>query len=994
MKHIFTCFVAILCFITLTNSSVNGQTTLVYSEDFENGAGSFLLNTDSAAANNSGPNRWIVNNLYSGQPIYPNTISQDSTVGGLINFAPFSYYLHIQDSITAANENVGNANFDPQSASDRFTETSNFCTLGLDSVRIAFYFNCIGGPDASAQLYYSAENGAWVAVPGAVFNNTPKWNYAEFFDPGFNNRNNLRFGFRWQNSSTVADPTGSMAIDGVRIVGRYSPDVYNVRLEIDSITPNPVCKGQGFLIFFSNPVPLCGTGFYEVQMSDQFGGFSVYNSLGIYQLNNQITNQILFSLPTPTNLNANPCFKVRIMRVDIFPFIVSDTSICLSIIDCPNTILTLQPAVLSNPADTVCVGSVIDVPFYSEGVFNNNTYVAQLSDSNGNFPPNPNVLGTSPDNTAYPPGTIPKGNVSGLIVPQNHPIPPGCNYFIRVIAISPNTIGTLYGPFCIRDCDITTNDMQDVSFCITDVEGGDTTLTVAIQQDDPGANYSPPNEYMLQVLDFTFFTVINTGVVGTVEAINDTTVEITIPPLPQLFTVGLIPGAYYLRIIATNSDQPWDTLGTLVRLTIGAPDPSPLSIDILDPNTFLSTNYDGDTTICLNEALYFYLIPYNFQSTYVWGLNNISNFFEGGPYNPILFNSGGEFDITVTETNFGCVGPGSEIAHVNVIGPPISAILGPFQACEGDTLEYYVPLSEDTYYSWNVNPGDVVDTLGNTTDLYFSDDGLAMITLSAVNACGSVNSTKTVQVRQPPFVNAGNDTTICNDETVNIHTNDGPNYNFFWSLDDIEFAQDSSVNVSPDSTTTYVIRVTNSGSLACETSDTITVFVENPKPGKSILFEACDGEEMLLAADTVALSYLWSTGENTSVIMVKDTGWYLLYTQLENEVCAQVDSFHFVTKPCYLPLILVNVFSPNDDAFNNTWTPKQSFAYDEFSILIYNRWGLKVYESQDPFFQWNGNDMSGNKLTDGTYFYIAGLKHKENSDEQKGTVTLIRGGAN
>jgi gliding motility-associated-like protein len=89
-------------------------------------------------------------------------------------------------------------------------------------------------------------------------------------------------------------------------------------------------------------------------------------------------------------------------------------------------------------------------------------------------------------------------------------------------------------------------------------------------------------------------------------------------------------------------------------------------------------------------------------------------------------------------------------------------------------------------------------------------------------------------------------------------------------------------------------------------------------------------------------------------------------------------------------LILVNVFSPNGDGKNDLWVAKQTFQYEEFSMVIYNRWGQKVFESNDPFFEWDGTNLNGNEVPDGTYFYIARLNHFENSDEQKGTVTLLR----
>ncbi len=989
MKHISLKFFVFAWFTLFAIVHSEAQSTLVYTEDFENGSGAFGLNTSAEVGTNTGQNFWVVNAEYSGASLFPNTISQDSTTGGLINFAPFSNYLHITDSVAAATQNISNANFSTTDASDRFTSTTSFCTLGLDSVRIAFYYTCVGNPGASAQLFSQSDGGPWTAVPGAVFNNVSHWNYIEFYDEAFDNKNNLRFGFRWTNDGSGGVPTVSMGIDGVRIVGNYTPELYNVRLELDSITPNPVCRGDGVLLFFSNPVPLCGTGFYEVQFSNEFSDFTNYTSLGIFQLNNQNSQQILFTLPVPSNLNPNPCYRLRVMRIDVFPIVVSDTSICIQVESCPNQIITLQPAVLLNPTDTLCVGSVIDVPFYSLGVFLNNTYIAQLSDSNGLFPANPNVLGFVNDNTTYPPGTIPKGNVPGLVRAQNQPIPPGCNYYIRVISSSPSTIGSVYGPFCIRDCDIETNQKQDVKFCIDDVHGGDTLLTVDIGVYPPEATYTPPNEFQIQLLDFQSFGVLSTGVVGSVVAINDTTVQLIIPNLPNLFTVGLIPGNYYMRIVATNSDQPWDLSGTLVRLTIGAPNPSPLSIGIIDINTFLNVSFDGDTTICVNDAIYFLLSPYNFSSSYVWSLNNDPSFFEGGPYNPILFNGIGDYTLGVTETNFGCVGPGSSQAVVHVQGFPSATVIGPFQACLGDTVSYTVPLNQNTYYSWNVNPGIIVDSLSNTAEIYFPISGTTTINMQAVNQCGAQSSTKSIQVRQPPNVVTSNDTTICFEQEVALSTPEGTNYNFFWSENGQQISQDRVITVHPDSTTTYVIRATNFGNLACESADTVVVIVQYPDTGNVKTIDVCEGEQAVLQSDTVGISYIWSNGMNTQSIAVSDSGWYYVLIIQNNELCPMIDSFKVNVKVCYQPLDLPNVFSPNGDGMNDVFTPGQTYMYDKFSIEIYNRWGLKVYESVNPYFEWNGIDLHGNKLPDGTYFYIAKLEHHENSDLQKGTVTIL-----
>src|SRR5688572_6500107 len=110
----------LLCLtLSLTGSAQNIQ---LFSETFNlSPTTTFALNTSSLGAP-VGPNRWIVNGNYSGAPLYPNTKSQDSTVSGTIAGAPYSPYLHIHDVNAAVSNGISNANYNPNAASDNFTE--------------------------------------------------------------------------------------------------------------------------------------------------------------------------------------------------------------------------------------------------------------------------------------------------------------------------------------------------------------------------------------------------------------------------------------------------------------------------------------------------------------------------------------------------------------------------------------------------------------------------------------------------------------------------------------------------------------------------------------------------------------------------------------------------------------------------------------------------------------------------------------------------------
>jgi gliding motility-associated-like protein len=67
---------------------------------------------------------------------------------------------------------------------------------------------------------------------------------------------------------------------------------------------------------------------------------------------------------------------------------------------------------------------------------------------------------------------------------------------------------------------------------------------------------------------------------------------------------------------------------------------------------------------------------------------------------------------------------------------------------------------------------------------------------------------------------------------------------------------------------------------------------------------------------------------------------------------------------------LPNTFTPNSDGQNDVFEPFPGWRFvSRIELVVYNRWGNKVYETQDPAIQWNGTDMGGQLLAEGTYHY-------------------------
>lgn len=84
-----------------------------------------------------------------------------------------------------------------------------------------------------------------------------------------------------------------------------------------------------------------------------------------------------------------------------------------------------------------------------------------------------------------------------------------------------------------------------------------------------------------------------------------------------------------------------------------------------------------------------------------------------------------------------------------------------------------------------------------------------------------------------------------------------------------------------------------------------------------------------------------------------------------------------------------NIFTPNGDGVNDHFRIYEKNLRN-FKIIIFNRWGEKIYTSTDPFFEWDGTH-NGNKCTVGTYvFYIVAIGEDNTPFKRTGHVYLVR----
>ncbi len=93
-----------------------------------------------------------------------------------------------------------------------------------------------------------------------------------------------------------------------------------------------------------------------------------------------------------------------------------------------------------------------------------------------------------------------------------------------------------------------------------------------------------------------------------------------------------------------------------------------------------------------------------------------------------------------------------------------------------------------------------------------------------------------------------------------------------------------------------------------------------------------------------------------------------------------------------LSFYVPNAFTPNGDGLNETFDVT-ILGVSEYTIQIYDRWGKRLFESNDQAYSWNGKlTNTGGDVPIGYYWYLLRVVEAETGVEhrQEGTIALLR----
>jgi gliding motility-associated-like protein len=312
----------------------------------------------------------------------------------------------------------------------------------------------------------------------------------------------------------------------------------------------------------------------------------------------------------------------------------------------------------------------------------------------------------------------------------------------------------------------------------------------------------------------------------------------------------------------------------------------------------------------------------------------------------------------------------------------------------GNTLEGVSLLSPDDDWlsftaSWNSGTNSTLDLcLGNgninAVGNVFALDGIS------VTESGFFYDSVTIDVSNA-MIAVSNDTSICKNGTVQLNASGGTTYT--WSpVTGLSDPTISNPIAHPAITTRYSVKSLVNGS--CMAKDSILVTI-NPLPSVVTNNEAsaCPGFPAQLTASG-GIKYQWSPSQTLSDATLPNPlaspSVNTIYTVVvtDNKGCSDDGEVKVSIAPTgkiYIP----NAFTPNSDGVNDCFSIKGAQGSSIFELAIYNRFGEKVFYTNNPSNCWDGS-FKGKPQASGAFAYTLRTSGPCGAFTEKGTVTVIR----
>ncbi|MEM7035640.1 MAG: PKD domain-containing protein, partial [Bacteroidota bacterium] len=365
--------------------------------------------------------------------------------------------------------------------------------------------------------------------------------------------------------------------------------------------------------------------------------------------------------------------------------------------------------------------------------------------------------------------------------------------------------------------------------------------------------------YWVRVTDSLGFYDIDTITIGLSNPIVNVGPDSTICPGDTVvLDAGSHPGGTFLWTNAdVNQTSQFFTAGVhgvTVTDSAGCMKSDSMLIQVAIPPML---NLGNDTTVCSSTPVVLDAGNGPVGTDYQWN--------SGATTQVIVITSPGVYAASVT-TPGGC----AAIDSLEVFNHPSPAVnLGPDRVeCGPFTLDAG---PNGASYTWSTSAG--------TQTINESTAGNYAVTVTNQFGCEAIDDV-TISMGTVPTVNIGNDTVLCNNQSLTLNAGN-PGATYFWS----NGATTQSITVN--NAAVYIVQVTNTD--GCVGVDTIVIDNSNLAVSLGPDQNLCGNNGIILDAGNPGMTFNWSTNESTQQVTITSTGTYTV-TVTDAQGCSTSDN--------------------------------------------------------------------------------------------------------
>lgn len=289
-------------------------------------------------------------------------------------------------------------------------------------------------------------------------------------------------------------------------------------------------------------------------------------------------------------------------------------------------------------------------------------------------------------------------------------------------------------------------------------------------------------------------------------------------------------------------------------------------------------------------------------------------------------------------------------------------------------------------YNWDFD--DNTSAISGNPVHQYTDTGTFSVSLVTLSNFGCLDTfilpVKVFGLPSTTFTTSG-PVEFCNNDSVVISVPFASGLSFEWNT------TDTTNSIVVDTTGNWSVMVMDSTTGCMNTGTISTVVFPAPEVNAGQDDTLSLGNSIMLTGTgngffnwTPAGSLDAATLQNPTASPTVTTTYTLEVTSING--CISTDSVKIVVEPRF-EFVISTVITPNGDGFNDKWFIKNIEYYSSNEVIIFNRYGQKVFGMTGYDNSWDGT-FGGSPVPDGTYYYV--LKFSDSEKSFNGAITVLR----